>query len=228
MRRGSREEARRRGLAPWPWLVLALLLGGCPKAHITRFQTAPEVACPGDSIHLSWEANGPVRLQATPEVPGLEGPQERVGERTVTLQGPTRFRLEVSRLFAKKEFTEQEILSAREEREFGVVDSGENSPFTCREAERALEALLVLDERNLSPRIRVEAVTNMNARPLEVSRGEATETVPAGARAPRLAGQLAQGPWRLRLPLQAGESCDDALESVSGRLVLKLQLSCMR
>jgi hypothetical protein len=98
-------------------VLLATLLGGCmPKPAIHHFSTTPPVACPGDEVTLRWETNGPVRIQATPEVAALGG-KEDLGHQTVTIHGPTRFRLEVSRVFGlEKQYTESEVLSPRPRR----------------------------------------------------------------------------------------------------------------
>lgn len=230
----------RMGLAPDPWnrlrrrspelllcLLLAPLLGGCVKPQILRFSTAPEVICPGDVVELDWETNGRVHLKATPEVEGL-GARGGTGQQRVTVQGPTRFTLQVSRFLAGTQFTEQEVLSPPHELEYGLDDTRGPSPFTCSEQTGVLEAGFSLEDRHFSPRVSLGRVTNMNLRALGVNKGGVSETLPEGAGSSALAGQSAQGPWRLSVPLQPGERCADALESVSGRLIIKLQFSCPR
>ena len=210
-------------------LLLVAQLGGClPKPHIHRFTTTPPVACPGDEVTLSWEANGPVRLESTPEVAGL-GRKEASGRQTVIISGPTRFRLEVSRVFGlKKQLTESEVLSPPKELEYGIVDAEGQGHFTCSAQTGALESSFQLDGGHISSNVRVGQVLNLNVRPLVISLGAVSETVGEGAPAPGFEGQPAQGLWRLRVPLEEGESCEDALESVDGRLIIKLQLSCPR
>ncbi|WNG39176.1 hypothetical protein F0U61_40045 [Archangium violaceum] len=210
-------------------MVLAALLGGClPKPHIQHFTATPPVACPGDEVTLRWETNGPVRIEASPEIPAL-GRKDNTGTQTVTISGPTRFHLETSRVFGlKKELTESEVLSPPKDLEYGVVDAEGRSQFTCSEQTGALESSFQLDGKHLSPNVRIGQVTNMNARPLVIGKGETSETVREGAKAPGFEGQPAQGLWQLRVPLDAGESCEDALESVDGRLIIKFQLACPR
>jgi hypothetical protein len=214
---------------PWllPCLLLAPLLGGCPKTHIHRFTVTPSVACPGDEVLLGWETNGSVLLKATPEVAGL-GQKDDSGSERVTVQGPTRFRLEVSRAFSEQEHTEGEVLSPPRDLEYGIVDSGETRPFTCLAGGDGLESSFSLDGSRVSSHVQVGRVVNMNARTLVVEKGGRSETVGEGAGAPGFEGQPAQGLWRLRVPLESGESCEDVLESMGGRLILKLQLSCPR
>ena len=208
-------------------LVLGPVLGGCPEPHIVRFITRPEVICPGDEVVLSWVTQGSAHLSATPEVPGL-GHKASVGQQTVTLQGPTRLRLEATRFLAGSEATEHEVLSPPRELEYGLDDSRGQHPFTCSAQTGALEASLSLEAAHLSPSVRLGQFVNMNARSLVVTKGEKTETVDAGGKARGLLGEPARGTWRLRVPLQPGEGCEDALESISGRLILKLQLTCPR
>lgn len=210
-------------------MLLATLSSGClPKPHIHRFTATPPVACPGDEVTLRWETNGPVRIQATPQVPSL-GNKGNSGAQTVTISGPTRFHIETYRVFGlKKELTENEVLSPPRELEYGVVDAGGESHFTCSTQTGALESSFQLDESHISPNVRIGQVRNMNARSLVISKGEVSETVGELASAPGFEGQPAQGLWKLRVPLDTGESCEDALESVDGRLIIKFQLSCPR
>lgn len=210
-------------------LLLATLLSGClPTPKILRFTATPPVACPGDEITLHWETNGPVRIQASPEVSSL-GHKNPSGTETVTIHGPTRFHLETYRVFGlKKELTENEVLSPPRELEYGIIDTGGQSPFTCSAQTGALESSFQLDDSRLSPNVRLGQVRNMNVRALVISKGEVSETVGEGATAPGFEGQPAQGLWKVRVPLDEGESCEDALDSVAGRLILKLQLSCPR
>jgi hypothetical protein len=209
-------------------ILLATLLGGCPKPHIHRFTTSPPVACPGDEVTLHWETNGPVRLESTPEVAKL-GRKGGSGKQTVTVSGPTTFRLEVSRVFGlRKERTESEVLSPPKDLEYGIVDAEGQGRFTCSTQTGALESSFQLDGSHISPNVRIGQMMNMNVRTLVISKGGASETVAEGASAPGFEGQPAQGLWRLRVPLDEGESCEDALESIDGRLIIKLQLSCPR
>ncbi|HEX5744633.1 MAG TPA: hypothetical protein VFZ09_00240 [Archangium sp.] len=209
-------------------VLFAVLLGGCPKPHIHRFTTSPPVACPGDEVTLRWETNGPVRLESNPAVAKL-GSKDDSGQQTVTVSGPTTFRLQVSRVFGlKKEMTESEVLSPPKDLKYGIVDAEGQGRFTCSTQTGALESTFQLDGKDISPNVRIGRVTNMNARTLVILKGEASETVAEGANAPGFEGQPAQGLWRLRVPLDEGESCEDALESVDGRLLIKLQLSCPR
>ncbi|QRN94210.1 hypothetical protein JRI60_34420 [Archangium violaceum] len=209
-------------------LLFAVLLSGCPKPQIHRFTTMPPVACPGDEVTLHWETNGAVRLSATPDVAAL-GAKDDAGKQTVTVSGPTRFRLEVSRVFGlKKEMTESEVLSPPKDLEYGIVDAEGEGHFTCSAELGGLESSFQLDGAHISPNVRIGQVRNMNVRALVIRKGEVSETVGEGAAAPGFEGQPAQGLWQLRVPLEEGESCEDALESVDGRLIIKLQLSCPR
>jgi hypothetical protein len=213
----------------WAMCLVSLAAGlsGCPKPQILRFTATPSVVCPGDAVTLSWDTNGSVQLEAVPELSGLGGKKDRSGVRTLTVRGPTRFRLEVSRGF-KTALTESEVLTPPRPLEYGIVDSGQPSPFTCLPEERVLEATLSLEEGNLSPQVSIAQVRNLNARTLVLEKAEVSETMSEGARSSRIEGQQALGRWRLRLPLDEGERCEDALEAVDGRLLLQFQLSCPR
>ena len=68
----------------------------------------------------------------------------------------------------------------------------------------------------------------MNARSLVITKDEVSQTVGELVSTPGFEGQPAQGLWKLRVPLEEGESCEDAIESVDGRLIIKFQLSCPR
>jgi hypothetical protein len=210
-------------------MLFVVLVGGClPKPRIYAFTATPPVACPGDEVTLRWDTNGPVRIEATPEIPKL-GRKRDSGRQTVTIHEPTRFHLEVYRVFGlKKELTESEVLSPPKDLEYGVVDAEGQSPFTCSAETGALESSFPLDGSRLSSNVRIAQVMNMNVRPLVISKGEVSETVGEGAQTAGFEGQPAQGLWHLRVPLDEDESCEDALESVDGRLILQLQLSCPR
>ncbi|MGZ3460393.1 MAG: hypothetical protein ACXU86_18045, partial [Archangium sp.] len=121
-----------------------------------------------------------------------------------------------------------EVLSPPRDLEYGIVEAEGQEPFTCSAQTGALESSFQLDDSRISSSVRIGQVTNMNARALVISKGEVAQTVAEGAKAPAFEGQPAQGLWRLRVPLEEGESCEDALDSVDGRLILKLQLSCPR
>jgi hypothetical protein len=229
-RQVPRSRLQKRPLGLLVCLLLATLSSGClPKPQIYRFTATPQVACPGDEVTLHWETNGPVRITATPEVPSLRG-NNPSGSQSVTIRGPTRFHIETYRVFGlKKELTENEVLSPPREREYGPPpDTEGQSPFTCSEQTRALEASFQLADKELSPNVRAGQLRNMNARSLVITRGEVSETVGELAWTHGFEEQPVQGLWKLRVPLDEGESCEDAIESVDGRLSIKFQLSCPR
>jgi hypothetical protein len=211
-------------------MLLATLSSGClPKPQIYSFTATPPVACPGDEVILHWKTNGPIRITATPEAPSVHS-SHTSGTQKVTISGPTLFHIETYRVFGlKKELTENQVLSPPKELEFGPPpDTERQGQFTCSEQSRVLESSFQLDDSALSPNVRVGQVRNMNARSLVISKGEVSETVGELASAPGFEGQPAQGLWKLRVPLEEGESCEDALDSVNGRLIFKFQLSCPR
>ncbi|MFL5358480.1 hypothetical protein [Archangium sp.] len=228
-RQVPRSRLQKRPLGLLVCLLLATLSSGClPKPKIYQFTATPAVACPGDEVTLRWETNGPVHIQSTPLVPSL-GTKGLSGTQKVTISGPTRFHIETYRVFGlKKELTENEVLSPPKELEYGIVDAGQQSHFTCSAQMGALESSFQLDENHLSSNVRIGQVRNMNARSLVITKGEVSETVGELASAPGFEGQPAQGLWKLRVPLDEGESCEDALEAVDGRLIIKFQLSCPR
>jgi hypothetical protein len=211
--------------------VLCLLLGGClPKARVEQFTARPFMACPGDTITLSWRTNGNVTLSAEPEVPGL-GKRDASGRETVTLPGgpgPTVFGIHVSRFFGlKKTDTSGEVLSPPLAREYAVVDAEGEADFSCLDQERAVEAFIVLDEEKMSPGVLIEQVTNMNVRRLVLGKDGVSKTLEEGEAA-GFEGMPAQGRWSLRVPLEEGENCETAVDDVDGRLIIKLQLACRR
>ncbi|WNG15219.1 hypothetical protein [Cystobacter fuscus] len=214
----------------WAWTMglvsLAVGLAGCPKPQILRFTATPSIVCPGDAVTLSWDTNGSAWLEAIPAISGL-GDQARSGTQTLQVRESTRFRLEVTR-GAKTALTESEVLTPPRPVEYGVVDSGQPSPFTCRTEERVLETTLSLEEGNLSPQVTLGEVRNLNARTLVMEKAGTSATLGEAARSSAFEGQPALGRWRLKLPLDEGERCEDALEAVDGRLLLQFQLSCPR
>ncbi|HEX8824898.1 MAG TPA: hypothetical protein VF794_33590 [Archangium sp.] len=188
------------------------------------------MACPGDTITLSWRTNGNVTLSAEPEVPGL-GKRDASGRETVTLPGgpgPTVFGIHVSRFFGlKKTDTSGEVLSPPLAREYAVVDAEGEADFSCLDQERAVEAFIVLDEEKMSPGVLIEQVTNMNVRRLVLGKDGVSKTLEEGEAA-GFEGMPAQGRWSLRVPLEEGENCETAVDDVDGRLIIKLQLACRR
>jgi len=140
----------------------------------------------------------------------------------------TVFQIEVSRFFGlKKASTEGKVEAPPLSREFMAVDSEAQTGFSCLDAERVVEASLVLDDENFSPRVLTGQVKNKNPRrivvlkdgvslPLEAAQASAFEQMPA------------QGRWSLRVPYEEGEQCEDAIDAVDGRLIIELQLSCPR
>lgn len=206
--------------------ILAVLLGGCAK--IKNFRVSPSVACPGDEVTVTWETNGKTTLGATPPVEGL-GPAEKSGTLKVTVSQPTRIQIKASRsILPSTASTEAAVRMAAGEFESGLVDAEGEARFECPGSNRTLSATLALGNSQYSPSARIERVTNMNARPVVISTGTLTETLAPSAATRAFENQPVQGDWRLEVPLLEGESCEAADDAVSGRLLLKLQISCQR
>jgi hypothetical protein len=201
--------------------VAVSLLAGC--ASIQVFEVSPRLACPGDTVHLTWAASGRVTLD-TPSQAGTEQPS--AGTLDVTLQRPARFTLEAHRLFKDA--------SAEADVEVAPPDKGFAEVARCDPAARWLEASFVL-ESQLSSTIQVGRVRNVSERPLVVLREghELTlaaacvgETSACGADSEVLRGHVARGRWVLRSPLADAETCEAALRSVRQYLQVELQLRC--
>ncbi|WPB78103.1 hypothetical protein KYC5002_02910 [Archangium violaceum] len=211
------------------FILLAALLGGClPRPQIHHFITQPRVACPGDQVTLNWETNGPVRIEADPPVAKL-GRKSSSGKQTVAISGPTRFQLETSRVFGlRKESTRNDVGSPPIERPYGAIAAEGKDHFTCSAQTGTLETSFELESNQISSNVSVGQVLNWNVRPVLISKGGVSELVAGFAKAPGFEGQPAQGRWQLRVPLAEDESCEDALDSLSDRLIIQLQLSCPR
>jgi hypothetical protein len=90
-----------------------------------------------------------------------------------------------------------------------------------------VEASLVLDDENFSPRVLTGQVKNRNPRRVVVLKDGVSLPWRQHKRQ-RSSRCPLEGRWTLRVPYEDGEQCEDAIDAVDGRLIIELQLSCQR
>jgi hypothetical protein len=200
--------------------VVVPVLAGCAK--IQQFEVRPLVACPGDQVHVSWQASGSLTLD-----PPLEGRADlpSTGSADVTVNPPAQFTLRAHRLF-KSASAEADVELAP------AKDEGFAEPARCDEANRRLETTFVLDLQ-LASGVEVERICNPSERELIATKdGHEVEIAASDPdQPPRCASHGAEhlaprGVWLLRSKLGNGETCEAALRSVRQRLAVTLTLGC--
>lgn len=194
--------------------LLCTGLSAC--ASIEHFRAEPRNACRGDTIAVTWEAQGCVRLAAAPELPGA-GSQPSRGEASFAVDEDTRFTLTADGLFGE-ETAEADVVVAPPELTFGAVAE-------CLPGRDGIRADFTLADQ-LGPGFRVASLSNVQGRPLAVRRGGRQTSLAPGSANDALRGEPARGHWTLTSPLAEGESCEDALRSIRQRLRIRIHLVC--
>jgi hypothetical protein len=202
--------------------IAAIALVGC--ARIESYQVTPLHVCAGDPVTVRWRAEGDVRLTSAPplESVGLGGGAKVGGEGTMSIRVPRSVRLTLT---ASRPFREQHV-----EADVVVAQGSPARPFgglgRCDEAAHAAEASFALGDNDVAPGAHAAVVSNPTARPLIVIHRDRTDTIPAGGTSRRFADRAAAGPWVVRMPTGAAESCDSALAAQADRLTVNIQLDC--
>lgn len=202
--------------APLRSVVPALVLcAGC--ASIQTFSANPRTACAGDAVTVTWAAVGDVTIGAEPAVAHM-GPKASAGSQRFVVDRDTRFTLKASRLLSRKT-TEADVIVAPPAREYGGL-------ATCSSAERVVASEIPLGDRQVSSALRVSSVTNVNRRPIAVTKGNVRATIPAGGRSAAFDREPVAGTWTLRADLAPGESCEDAVRLLASRLTVRVGFGC--
>ena len=195
------------------WSSLAFT--GC--ASIKSFQASPRNICAGDTVTVSWQANGQVELSANPTVPGTGSKQSNGSEKFV-LQESTRFTLNAECLFSQKTAEADVTVVANAQREFGDLAN-------CASPD-GLRLSLNLQEPQVSSGLNVVSVTNMNARLISLTKDNKTVTIAPGQTTTNFEPTSATGLWEVKSALNTNETCDDALGAVHDRLTFRLAFAC--
>jgi hypothetical protein len=195
----------------WP-----LVLTGC--VSIESFQASPRNVCAGDAVTVKWQAKGHVELEANPPLVHT-GSKPSVGSEQFLVQQTTRFVLNAGCLFSHKTADADVVVVANAPKEFGDLAS-------CAMPEQGLTLSLPLQEPQVSSALRVTAVTNMNARPIVLSKENVRVTLLPGQTSTAFEHQTALGTWEVTASLNLNESCEDALAAVRDRLTFRIAFSC--
>jgi hypothetical protein len=92
--------------------------------------------------------------------------------------------------------------------------------------EQKLTLSVPLQEPQVSSALRVTSVTNMNTRPIMLSKENVRVTLLPAQTSRAFEHQAALGSWEVTAPLNQNETCDDALEAVRDRLTFQIAFSC--
>ncbi len=186
-------------------------------ADIQSFQAKPRNLCLGDAVSVTWDATGNVVLAATPHLPN-EGHKSPSGSEQFNPTLDTRFTLIVNSLFSSKT-AEADVAVIPSALEFGGL-------ATCLFSDHSIIVSVSLTDSQVAPTLKVQSVTNMNRRQVEITKGNIQATVSAGESVSEFANQQVTGVWRLSFPLLNNETCDEALQSITSRLTFKIAFSC--
>lgn len=196
-------------------------MGGC--AQIDAFEVRPLRACAGDTVTVSWRAEGDVSLAAEPPIADLDLDGKRLpttGSKSVHVVRSTRLTLTASRTF-KDAHVEADVV---------VVPGAPAKPFgglaACNDTTHAVEVSFALDAHQVSASTHVAQLDNANDRALTVTHDGPEETMAAHGTSVAFRDRPAAGTWRLRAPLGAGETCDQALRALSDRLTAIFKFDC--
>lgn len=195
----------------WP-----LVLAGC--VSIDSFQASPRNVCAGDTVTVSWQATGQVELEANPPLTRT-GSKPPGGAEQFLVQQTTRFVLNAHCLFSHKTAAADVVVVANAPKEFGGFAS-------CVMPVQGLTLSLPLEEPQVSSALRVTAVTNMNARPIVLSKENVQVTILPGQTSKAFEHLAALGSWEVKAFLSPNETCEDALTAVRDRLTFRIAFSC--
>ncbi len=198
-------------------LLLSSSLAFTSCASIQSFQASPRNICAGDTVTVSWQANGQVALSANPSVPGT-GSKQSSGSEKFTIQQSTRFALNAECLFSRKTAETDIAVVANAQREFGGLAS-------CAIPEGMILSL-TLQEPQVSSALKVLSVTNMNARPISIAKDNKPVIIAPGQTTTGFEPTSATGLWEVKSALNTNETCDDALAALHDRLTFRLAFVC--
>jgi hypothetical protein len=203
--------------AIWVILLIVPLIAGC--AQIKFFSVAPSTVCPGETVEIDWEASGKVALSAAPPLEGTgEGPAE--GSRSFTPAQSTRFVLKAPGLFKsdQREWDVQVIPGESSRLLGGIAQCGGNPP--------SVSTSFTIQQKDTSSRVRAVSVANNYNRQLSVSKEEVEVEIPPNGTTDRFKTTSITGTWTVRTAVAPDENCENALEAVRGRLIIKTQMRC--
>jgi hypothetical protein len=203
-------------ISPLVAVLLPVILAGC--VSIKSFQASPRNVCAGDTVTVSWHATGHVELEANPPL-AHTGSKPSVGAEQFLVQQTTRFVLNTQCLFSHKTAEADVVVVANASKEFGGLVS-------CMMPEQKLTLSVPLQEPQVSSALRVTSVTNMNTRPIMLSKENVRVTLLPAQTSRAFEHQAALGSWEVTAPLNPNETCDDALEAVRDRLTFQIAFSC--
>ena len=167
---------------------------------------------------MTWQATGHVELAATPPLPPT-GSKQSSGAEQFTLQQSTRFALTAQCLFSHQTAEADVVVVANTSREFGGLAS-------CEVPDQGMTLSLPLQEPQVSSALRVASVTNMNVRPIMLSKENVRVTLAPGQTSIAFERTPALGTWEVRSSLNPNETCDDALGAIRNRLTFRIAFSC--
>jgi hypothetical protein len=201
-------------------LVLAMLcitpwVTGC--AQIKSFSVAPSTICPGETVEINWKASDKVTLDASPSLEGEgEGPAE--GQRAFAPERSTRFTLKVPGLLKSDQREwDVEVIPRQTDRLLGGVARCDDGFVTTS---------FTIEQKDTSSRARVASIANRYDRGLVISKDGIEVEITSHGATDRFKTTPVTGTWVIRTPLAGNESCDTALDAVSGRLTIKTLMSC--
>ncbi|PTR16396.1 MULTISPECIES: hypothetical protein [unclassified Nitrosospira] len=202
-------------------LVLAMLcitpwMTGC--AQIKSFSVAPSTVCPGETVEINWTASDKVTLNASPPLAGEgEGPAE--GRRALAPERSTRFTLTVPGLLKgdQREW-DVHVIPRQSDRLLGGI-------ARCDDA-RFVTTSFTIEQTAMSSRARVASIANRYDRALIVIKDDIVVEIPSHGATDRFKTVPLVGAWVIRTPVAQNETCDTALDAVSGRLTIKTVMSC--
>jgi hypothetical protein len=203
-------------ISPLVAVLLPVILAGC--VSIKSFQASPRNVCAGDTVTVSWQATGHVELEANPPL-AHTGSKPSEGAEQFQVKHTTRFVLNTQCLFSHKTAEADVVVVANAPKEFGGLVS-------CMMPERKLTLSVPLQEPQVSSALRVTSVTNMNTRPITLSKENVRETLLPAQTSRAFEHQAALGSWEVTALLNPNETCDDALEAVRDRLTFQIAFSC--
>jgi hypothetical protein len=146
-----------------------------------------------------------------------EGPAE--GRRALAPDRSTRFTLKVSGLLKsdQREWDVQ-VIPRQSERILGGI-------ARCDDA-RFVTTSFTIERKDTSLRARAASIANRYDRGLVISKDGIEVEIPSDGATDRFKTTAIAGTWVIRTPVAQNETCDTALDAVSGRLTIKTLMSC--
>jgi hypothetical protein len=178
---------------------------------VKQFETTPRHTCAGDAVRVRWSVVGSATLAATPPAPGLtNGPVADSGEATIRPAVPTKLDLRVTRFLGHPTTRTQEVevKAANDRAEFVTASLGDQDAAPGCSGGRLWATAHV---KRFAQTLTVVTVASHagDDRTYDVEHAGMHAAIGPNQPSSAFAGVPIDGDWKLSVPLNPGQQCDD-------------------